>query len=122
MGELTCTVLVPGDDESEAPQTAEEKAAEEKASRRHLYICARDSAANLSLWLQAAELGMPDAIGKEEQFRRSLERAQKHIATLESEFADDPEVEDVIQGDIEYLCSGLRESIAKFKAKQSECE
>lgn len=87
--------------EDEVPQPAEEKAAEEKASRRHWYICARVAADNLARYIQRIESGASSQANSLEALREQLANTSKMVAEFEDEFADDPNIERDIQREIQ---------------------
>ena len=89
--------------EDEVPQPAEEKATEEKASRRHWFICARVSADNLARHIQRIESGASSQADSLETLREQLANTSKMIAEFEDEFADDPNIERDIQREIQAL-------------------
>lgn len=99
-------VVLNDDDEDEAPLSPEEKAAEEKASRRHWYICARVSAANLTERIEEIESGnrvSTSPLNNLETLRRQLAHSRMRISQLEAEFVNDPEVEHEVQLELQAL-------------------
>lgn len=99
-------VVLNDGDEDKAPLSPEEKAAEEKASRRRWYICARVSAANLSERIEEIESGgrvSTSSLNNLETLRRQLAHSRMRVAQLEAEFANDPEVEREVQLELQAL-------------------
>lgn len=80
-------------DEAEIPQTGEEKAAEEKASRRQRYIYARVAADNLAKSIQRIESGASSQVDSLEALRAQLAHSRIRVAQFEAEFIDDPDIE-----------------------------
>lgn len=94
-------LVVPiNDDEDEAPLSPEERAAEEKASRRHWYICARVAADNLAKNIQRIESGAC-ASGDLEFLRAQLAHSRRLVAQFEAEFTSDPNIERDVQLEIQ---------------------
>ena len=94
--------LIPDDGhEDEVLQTAEEKAAEEKATRRHFYICARVAADNLARNVQRIESGASSQADKLEFLRAQLAHSRRLVAQFEAEFASDPDIEHDIELEIQ---------------------
>lgn len=87
-------LVVPvNDDEDEAPLSPEERAAEEKATRRHFYICARVATDNLARNIQRIESGASSQVDKIEFLQAQLTHSRRLVAQFEAEFADDPDIE-----------------------------
>lgn len=80
--------------------TEEEKAAEEKATRRHFYICARVAVDNLTKNIQRIESGAC-ASGNLEFLQAQLAHSRRLVAQFEAEFIDDPNIERDIRLEIQ---------------------
>lgn len=89
-------VIPIGGNEDELPLSPEEKAAEEKASRRKRYICARVSADSLARRIERIESGAC-ASGDLEFLRAQLFHSRMRVAEFEAEFASDPNIEQDVQ-------------------------
>lgn len=85
-------VIPIGGNEDELPLSPEEKAAEEKASRRKRYICARVSADSLARRIERIESGVC-ASDNLEFLRTQLAHGHMRVAEFEAEFIDDPDIE-----------------------------
>lgn len=92
--------------------TEEEKAAEEKASRRHWYICARVAADNIAKNIQRIESGAC-ASGDLEFLRAQLAHSRRLVAQFEAEFTSDPDIERDVQLEIQAV-----EEIARVFSKK----
>lgn len=115
MGNEKYLVLVPGDDdEDEALLSPAEREAEEKASRRQRYICARVSADSLARRIERIESGAC-ASGDLEFLRAQLVHSRMRFAEFEAEFASDPDIEQDIQRE-----SQATEDIAKAFYKKKD--
>lgn len=90
----------------EALLTAEEKAAEEKASRRHWYVCARVAAYSQARRIEQIESGA--CSGDLESLQTELEHSRRMVAQFEAEFVDDPNIERDVQREIQALADIAR--------------
>lgn len=105
-------VIPINDDEDETPLSPEEKATEEKASRRHWYICARVAADNIAKNIQRIESGAC-ASGDLEFLRAQLAHSRRLVAQFEAEFTSDPDIERDVQLEIQAV-----EEIARVFSKK----
>lgn len=86
-------VIPIGGNEDEFPLSPEEKAVEEKASRRQRYIYARVAADNLAKSIQRIESGASSQVDSLEALRAQLAHSRMRVAQFEAEFIDDPDIE-----------------------------
>lgn len=94
--------------------TEEEKAAEEKATRRHFYICARVAVDNLTKNIQRIENGASSQADKLEFLRAQLTHSRMRVAEFEAEFVDDPNIERDVRLEIQ-----ATEDIARTFSKKT---